>query len=97
MGRLQIYNLVQLTPALRVILAKILAEILHVLATATIQLKRGRIIKLNSFRDSSKEALKRLDRLTLEETRITITQTLEAVYALSTGGAHQLLIWSRRI
>lgn len=98
MGRLEIYNLIQLTPTLRDILAKILAEILHVLATATIQLKRGRTIKLkDSIKDSSKESLKRLDRLTLEETRITVTQTLEAVHALTMGGAHRRFIWSCRI
>jgi hypothetical protein len=83
------------------IVAKIMIEVLSVLALATKQIKQGRFSKytrachtflpqyfLGKFAkkllgESDIEAvLQRLDRLTQEEARMTVAQTLQVVYGL---------------
>ncbi|KAH8979067.1 hypothetical protein EDB92DRAFT_1906004, partial [Lactarius akahatsu] len=64
---------------------KIMAELLSVLALATKQIKQGRFKKFAKklLGESEIEAiLRRLDRLTQEEGRMTMTQTLEVVCGL---------------
>ncbi|KAH9011868.1 hypothetical protein EDB84DRAFT_1538266, partial [Lactarius hengduanensis] len=61
---------------------KIMVELLSVLALATKQIKQGRFKKFAKklLGESEIEAvLRRLDRLTQEEGRMTMTQTLEVV------------------
>ncbi|KAH9012656.1 hypothetical protein EDB84DRAFT_1535265 [Lactarius hengduanensis] len=64
---------------------KIMVELLSVLALATKQIKQGRFKKFAKklLGESEIEAvLRRLDRLTQEEGRMTMTQTLEVVCGL---------------
>ncbi|KAH9177947.1 hypothetical protein EDB89DRAFT_1294808 [Lactarius sanguifluus] len=83
--RLQIYTNLPLTPPMTEISVKIMVELLAVLALATKQIKQGRFKKFAKklLGESEIEAiLRRLDRLTQEEGRMTITQTLEVVCGL---------------
>ncbi|KAH9074783.1 hypothetical protein EDB83DRAFT_1869914 [Lactarius deliciosus] len=67
------------------IVVKIMVELLSVLALATKQTKQGRFKKFAKklLGDSEIEAvLQRLDRLTQEEGRMTMAQTLEVVHGL---------------
>ncbi|KAF8484045.1 hypothetical protein DFH94DRAFT_726158 [Russula ochroleuca] len=64
---------------------KILVELLSTLALATKQIKEGKPMKIlkKLLGDKDVEAvLQRLDRLTLDEARVTAAQTLEVVYGL---------------
>ncbi|KAH9962532.1 hypothetical protein BGW80DRAFT_1255584 [Lactifluus volemus] len=67
------------------IIVKILVEVLSVLALATKQIKQGRLKKfakkLLGERDIE-AVLRRMDRLTLDETRMTVAQTFELVHGL---------------
>ncbi|KAH8980601.1 hypothetical protein EDB86DRAFT_2979759 [Lactarius hatsudake] len=83
--RLQIYNDISLTPLMTEIIVKIMAELLSVLALATKQIKQGRFKKFAKklLGESEIEAvLQRLDRLTQEEGRVAMAQTLEVVHCL---------------
>ncbi|KAF8256562.1 hypothetical protein EI94DRAFT_1858098, partial [Lactarius quietus] len=83
--RIRIYSDLSLTPSMTEISAKIMAELLLVLALATKQIKQGRYKKFAKkiLGESEIEGvLHRLDRLTEEEGRMTMTQTLEVVYGL---------------
>ncbi|KAH9998796.1 hypothetical protein BJV74DRAFT_986617 [Russula compacta] len=67
------------------ILVKIMVELLAVLALATQQIKQGRFKKFAKklLGENDIEAvLQRLDRLTMEESRMTAAQTMEVVYGL---------------
>ncbi|KAH8985503.1 hypothetical protein EDB86DRAFT_2329448 [Lactarius hatsudake] len=83
--RLRIYTDLPLTPEMTEISVKIMVELLSVLALATKQIKQGRFKKFAKklLGESEIEAiLRRLDRLTQEEGRMTMTQTLEVVCGL---------------
>ncbi|KAI9459821.1 hypothetical protein F5148DRAFT_275263 [Russula earlei] len=83
--RLMIYTEIPPTPAMTEIVLKIMVELLNVLALATKQINQGRLKKYASklLRGGDVEAvLQRLDRLTLEESRTTVAQTLEVIYGL---------------
>jgi len=83
------------------IIAKIMVEVLSVLALATKQIKQGRFSKYTHAHNTSlaqcclekfakkllgesdiEAVLQRLDRLTQEEARMTVAQTLQVVYGL---------------
>ncbi|KAH9958459.1 hypothetical protein BC827DRAFT_1269518 [Russula dissimulans] len=83
--RLVIYTEIPSTPAMTEMLVKIMAELLGVLALATKQIHQGRFKKYAKRLLGEKDietVLKRLDRLTLEESRTTITQILGVMYSL---------------
>ncbi|KAH8977777.1 hypothetical protein EDB86DRAFT_3249450 [Lactarius hatsudake] len=88
--RLRIYTDIPLTPSMTDIIGKIMVELLSVFALATKQIKQGRFIQrgIEKFArkllgESEIEAvLQRLDRLTQEEGRMTVAQTLEVVHGL---------------
>ncbi|KAH9166452.1 hypothetical protein EDB89DRAFT_218459 [Lactarius sanguifluus] len=83
--RLRIYTDVPLTPSMTDIIGKIMVELLSVFALATKQIKQGRFKKFAKklLGESEIEAvLWRLDRLTQEEGRMTVAQTLEVVHGL---------------
>ncbi|KAI0000831.1 hypothetical protein BJV74DRAFT_116375 [Russula compacta] len=64
---------------------KIMAEVLSILAIATKDIKQGRIkkyIKRLIGRTDIEDALKRLDKLTLEEARMVTAQLLKATHAV---------------
>ncbi|KAH9066298.1 hypothetical protein EDB87DRAFT_1732891 [Lactarius vividus] len=80
--RIRIYNNLPLTPEMTKISVEIMTELLIVLALATKQIKQGRFKKFAKklLGESEIESvLRRLDRLTHEEGRMTMTQTLEVV------------------
>ncbi|KAH9964684.1 hypothetical protein BGW80DRAFT_1447977 [Lactifluus volemus] len=83
--RLRIYTRVPFNSAMTDIIVKILVEVLSVLALATKQIKQGRLKKfakkLLGERDIE-AVLRRMDRLTLDETRMTVAQTYELVHGL---------------
>ena len=99
--RLEIYTDISLSPLMTDIIAKIMAELICVLAMARKQIKQGRLSKLLTMFCSTisehiteqfakkllgnseiESILRRLDRLTLEEARMTETQILEIVHGL---------------
>ncbi|KAF8266134.1 hypothetical protein EI94DRAFT_231040 [Lactarius quietus] len=83
--RVRIYCDLPLTPSMTEISVKIMVELLSVLALATKEVKQGRFKKFAKklLGDSEIESvLRRLDRLTQEEGRMTMAQTLEVVYGL---------------
>ncbi|KAN0111248.1 hypothetical protein V8E52_008728 [Russula decolorans] len=83
--RLSIYNEIPPTPAITEMVIKIMAEIINVLALATKQMKQGRFKKYAKKCLGEKDiesVLDRLDRLTLEESKITAAETLDVVYSL---------------
>ncbi|KAH9046054.1 hypothetical protein EDB84DRAFT_738855 [Lactarius hengduanensis] len=83
--RLRIYADIPLTPSMTDIIVKIMVELLSVFALATKQIKQGRFKKFAKklLGESQIEAvLQRLDRLTQEEGRMTVAQTLEVVHGL---------------
>ncbi|KAH9952908.1 hypothetical protein BC827DRAFT_1380141, partial [Russula dissimulans] len=85
--RLDIYSKIPSTPAMTEVIVKTLAELLCTISLAIQQITQGRLKKfgkkLLGENDHEVEAiLRRLDRLTLEEARMTGTTTLEVVYDL---------------
>ncbi|KAH9964674.1 hypothetical protein BGW80DRAFT_1447974 [Lactifluus volemus] len=83
--RLQIYTEVPFNAAMTDIIVKILVEVLSVLALATKQIKQGLLKKFAKKLLGEKEieaVLQRLDRLTLDEARMTVAQTFEVVHGL---------------
>jgi hypothetical protein len=89
--RLQIYTGIALDPLMTDIVAKIMVELISILAVAKKQIGRGRlskhrlaiIVAKKLLGDSEIETiLKRLDRLTQEEARMTVAQTLAIVHGL---------------
>ncbi|KAF8273132.1 hypothetical protein EI94DRAFT_1840637 [Lactarius quietus] len=83
--RLRIYADLPLSPSMTDIIVKIMVELLSVLALATKQTKQGRFKKFAKklLGEGEIEAvLQRLDRLTQEEGRMTMAQTLEVVHGL---------------
>ncbi|KAH9957508.1 hypothetical protein BC827DRAFT_653255 [Russula dissimulans] len=85
LGRLEIYTKIPLTTAMIEIVVKILIELLSTISLAIQHLKQGRLKKFGKKLLGENEVevvLQRLDRLTLDEARMTATQTLEVVYGL---------------
>ncbi|KAH9017293.1 hypothetical protein EDB84DRAFT_1566888 [Lactarius hengduanensis] len=83
--RLRIYDGITPTPAMTDVIVKIMVEILSVLALATKNIKQGRFITFAKRLLGESEigaVLRRLDRLTQEEARVTVAQTLEVVHGL---------------
>jgi len=83
--RLEIYITIPPTTMMLDIIVKIMVEVLSVLALATKQIKQGRFKKFAKklFGESEVEAvLHKLDRLTQDEARMTVTQTLGVVHGL---------------
>ncbi|KAH8983519.1 hypothetical protein EDB92DRAFT_1819449 [Lactarius akahatsu] len=79
--RLHIYAGISLDPSIMDIIAKIMVELISILALAKKIINRGRLTIL--LGDSEIETiLKRLDRLTQEEARMTTAQTLAVVHGL---------------
>ena len=94
---LEIYTTIPSTPVLVNIMLKIMVELLLVLALATKQIKQGRFSEFavtytsalaqyitgKLLRESEIDAvLQRLDRLTQDEARMTVAQTLSVVLGL---------------
>jgi len=85
LSRLETYTKIQPTRAMTEMIIKIMAELLGVLALATKQINQGRLKKYARKLFGEKDirsVLQRLDRLTIEESKITVTQTLDVVYGL---------------
>jgi hypothetical protein len=100
--RLKLFT--EIPSAVEEILAKIMAELLGVLALATQQIQQGRFSEF-LFEDTSPSAqygsekfvkkllgekkieavLQRLERLTVEESHMTVAQTMETVHCLFTN------------
>ncbi|KAF8262609.1 hypothetical protein EI94DRAFT_1704657 [Lactarius quietus] len=88
--RLRIYTDIPLTPSMTDIIAQIMVELLSVFALATKQIKQGRFTQHGVEKFAKKllgereieAVLQRLDRLTQEEGRMTVAQTLEVVHGL---------------
>ncbi|KAH9063605.1 hypothetical protein EDB87DRAFT_132125 [Lactarius vividus] len=83
--RLHIYSGTSLDPSIKDIVAKIMVELISILALAKKQINRGRLKQFAKklLGDSEIETiLKRLDRLTQEEARMTVAQTLAVVHGL---------------
>jgi hypothetical protein len=83
--RLHVYTEIPSTPTMSGILVRIMVEVLSVLALATKQIKQGRFKKFAKklLGESEIEAvIQRLDRLTHDEARMTVAQTLQVVHGL---------------
>ncbi|KAN0120792.1 hypothetical protein V8E52_004061 [Russula decolorans] len=83
--RLEIYTTIPPTPIMTEVIVKIMVELLSVLALASKQIKEGRFKKFTKkiLRESEVETvLRRLDRLTQEEARMTVAQSLGVVHGL---------------
>ena len=99
--RLEIYTNISLSPLMTDVIAKIMAELICVLALTRKQIKQGRLSKplttlcvtisehiTEKFakkllgNNEIESILRRLDRLTLEEARMTEAQILEIVHGL---------------
>ncbi|KAI9454078.1 hypothetical protein F5148DRAFT_1230964 [Russula earlei] len=85
-NRLNDYTRIPPSTAMTEILAKIMAEVLHILAILTNEVKQGRFkrytrLLLHGTSDLD-EAIMRLDILTREEAQITTTHILTVVYGL---------------
>jgi len=86
--RLKIYMDIQPTPAMTEVMIKIMVKLLAVLALVTKQINQGRLKKYARkflVEKDIEAVLQRLDRLTLEESKLTVAQTLEEVYGLVTN------------
>ncbi|KAH9021033.1 hypothetical protein EDB84DRAFT_549436 [Lactarius hengduanensis] len=83
--RLHIYAGISLDPSMMDMIAKIMVELISILALAKKYINRGRLKQFAKklLGDSEIETiLKRLDRLTQEEARMTAAQTLAVVHGL---------------
>ncbi|KAH8979969.1 hypothetical protein EDB86DRAFT_595080 [Lactarius hatsudake] len=83
--RLHIYAGISLEPSMTDVVAKIMVELITILALARKQIHRGRLKQFAKklLGDSEIETiLKRLDRLTQEEARMTVAQTFVIVHGL---------------
>lgn len=83
--RLDIYAKISLSPVMTDIIAKMMVELVSVLALARKQIKQGRFKQFAKklLGDAEIESiLRRLDRLTQEEARMMDAQILEVVYGL---------------
>ncbi|KAH9021028.1 hypothetical protein EDB84DRAFT_548951 [Lactarius hengduanensis] len=83
--RLHVYTEIPLDPLMMDIVAKIMVELISILALAKKQVNRGRLKQFAKklLGDSEIESiLKRLDRLTQEEAGMTVAQTLAVVHGL---------------
>ncbi|KAH8983512.1 hypothetical protein EDB92DRAFT_1567142 [Lactarius akahatsu] len=83
--RLHVYTEIPLDPLMTDIVAKIMVELISILALAKKQVNRGRLKQFAKklLGDSEIESiLERLDRLTQEEARMTVAQTLAVVHGL---------------
>ncbi|KAF8262801.1 hypothetical protein EI94DRAFT_657338 [Lactarius quietus] len=83
--RLNIYTESSLDPLMTNIVANIMAELISILALAKKQISRGRLKQFTKklLGDNEIETiLRRLDRLTQEEARMTAAQTLTVVHGL---------------
>jgi len=83
--RLEIYTTIPPTPIMTDVIVKIMVQLLSVLALASKQIKEGRFKKFAKkiLGESEIESvLQRLDRLTQEEARMTVVQTLGVVHGL---------------
>ncbi|KAH8977580.1 hypothetical protein EDB86DRAFT_3249740 [Lactarius hatsudake] len=81
--RLHIYAGISLEPSMTDVVAKIMVELITILALARKQIHRGRLKQFAKklLGDSEIETiLKRLDRLTQEEARMTVAQTFVIVH-----------------
>ncbi|KAH8983529.1 hypothetical protein EDB92DRAFT_2106268 [Lactarius akahatsu] len=81
--RLHIYSGISLDPSMMDVVAKIMVELITILALARKQIHRGRLKQFAKklLGDSEIETiLKRLDRLTQEEARMTVAQTFVIVH-----------------
>ncbi|KAI9454798.1 hypothetical protein F5148DRAFT_415117 [Russula earlei] len=83
--RLEIYTNIPPTSLMTDMIVKIMVKLLAVLGLATKQIKHGRIVKFAKklLGETEVEAvLQRLDRLSQEEARMTVAQTLGVVHGL---------------
>ncbi|KAN0113762.1 hypothetical protein V8E52_007415 [Russula decolorans] len=83
--RLEIYTTIPPNPIMTEVIVKIMLELLSVLALASKQIKQGRFKKFTKKLLGESEietVLQRLDRLTQDEARMTVAQTLGVVHAL---------------
>ncbi|KAF8268155.1 hypothetical protein EI94DRAFT_1208433 [Lactarius quietus] len=83
--RLRIYTDIPLTTSMMDIITKIMVELLSVFALATRQIKQGRFKKYAKKLLGESEietVLRRLDRLTQEEGRMSVAETFEVVHGL---------------
>ncbi|KAF8259940.1 hypothetical protein EI94DRAFT_1706687 [Lactarius quietus] len=83
--RLHLYSGISLDPLMTDIVSRIMVELISILALAKKQMSRGRLRQFAKklLGDSEIETiLRRLDRLTQEEARMTVAQTLAVVHGL---------------
>ncbi|KAH9962798.1 hypothetical protein BGW80DRAFT_1353680 [Lactifluus volemus] len=79
-GRLEIYVKVQLTEAMKNLIAKIMAEILGILAIATQEVRKGwgkKYLRKLLGKNDIEDALQRLEILSNDEARTATVQVLE--------------------
>ncbi|KAH9980865.1 hypothetical protein BGW80DRAFT_1198993 [Lactifluus volemus] len=80
--RVKIYSGIDLTKEMTEMLGKLMAEVLCILTLSTKEIKQGILKKFFAKvagRREIENALQRLDKLTQEETRMTVTSTLQVV------------------
>ncbi|KAF8487166.1 hypothetical protein DFH94DRAFT_841542 [Russula ochroleuca] len=86
--RLEIYIEVPPTPEMTEMIVQILVEVLSILGIATKEIKKGRMkysekyLKKLIGRTDIEDGLKRLDKLTLEESRMATAENLNATHAV---------------
>ncbi|KAI0258927.1 hypothetical protein BC834DRAFT_847069 [Gloeopeniophorella convolvens] len=83
--RVKIYALVEQTPLMTEIIVKMMIGLLEILGLATKEIKQGRLRAFGKKLLGSKkieEVVKRLDRLTVEESRMSTTHILLIVHTL---------------
>ncbi|KAI0290289.1 hypothetical protein BC826DRAFT_1176909 [Russula brevipes] len=83
--RLEIYTTVSPTAEMMDIIVKIMVEVLCILGIATKEIKQGRAkkyVKKLTGRTDLEDALKKLDKLTLEEARMATVEVLKATHAV---------------
>jgi hypothetical protein len=83
--RMEIYTRIPPDPIMTEVVVKIMVELLSVLALASKQIKQGRLKKFAKKLLGESEietVLERLDRLTQDEARMTVAQTLGVVHGL---------------
>ncbi|KAF8494340.1 hypothetical protein F5888DRAFT_1890923, partial [Russula emetica] len=84
--RLEIYTNVSPTPEMIDIIVKIMVEVLSILAIATKEMKQSRMrkyLKKLIGRTDLEDALKRLEKLTNEEVRMTTAQVLKVTHTVN--------------
>ncbi|KAI0258935.1 hypothetical protein BC834DRAFT_847075 [Gloeopeniophorella convolvens] len=78
--RVKVYTLMEQTPPMTEIIVKMMIGLLDILGLATKEIKQGRLKTVGI--EENEDVVKRLDRLTLEESRMSTTHILLIVHTL---------------